>query len=193
MLNSGGNAVSVQDKGAQSIPIRVYMETSYGDIIVEIFTDKAPITARNFLRYVDQGLYKDAIFYRAIRPDNRKGPHDLKSIQGGLDPTGVHAPLPPIAHESTQATGLSHVNGALSAVRWDLGTAASEFFIVIGDSPILNFGGAYGEGWAVFGQVVEGMDVVCRINASDTGRATTIEYMKGQAIEPVSVRMVRLP
>jgi peptidyl-prolyl cis-trans isomerase A (cyclophilin A) len=176
-------------------PTRVSINTSYGRIVAVIFTDKAPITARNFLRYVDEGFYKNATFYRAVRPDNDVRFPKIKVIQGGIDLTGQHAPLPPIVHESTKATGLSHLNGALSAVRWDPGSAASEFFIVIDDTPELDFGGSRnpdGQGFAVFGRVVEGMDVVRRINASRTGKATTIDYLKDQAlVEAMPIRIGR--
>jgi peptidyl-prolyl cis-trans isomerase A (cyclophilin A) len=89
-------------------------------------------------------------------------------------------------------TGLSHVAGALSAARWETGTAASEFFIVLEDSPDLDCGGRYEEGYAVFGRVVAGMSVVSSINTLDTNQPTTIDYMKGQAIAPVPMRIARL-
>lgn len=166
---------------------RVSIETSYGRIVAETFADKAPITARNFLRHVEEGLYQNATFYRAARPDNDERSPKIRVIQGGIDPSCRHGPLPPISHESTAVTGLSHVDGTLSMARWEPGTAASEFFIVIGDLPELDFGGSRApdkQGFAVFGCVVEGMDVVRRINASHTGTASTIEAMKNQSLIP---------
>jgi peptidyl-prolyl cis-trans isomerase A (cyclophilin A) len=175
---------------------RVSIGTSRGRMVAVLFTDKAPITAGNFLRYVDAGLYKNSFFYRAVRPDNDERSPKIHVIQGGIDPTCKQAPLPPIAHESTQVTGLRHVNGALSSVRWDPSNGNSEFFIVIGDTPSLDFGGARmpdGLGCAVFGAIVEGMDVVHRINASRT-TASTIEFMKDQALTPpVPTLIERLP
>lgn len=176
---------------------RVSIDTSCGRIVAAIFTAKAPATAGNFLRYVDAGLYEQSMFYRATRPDNDKRSPRIQIVQGGIDPTCEQAPFPPIVHESTRMTGLSHVNGALSAVRWGPDSGASEFFIVIGDTSSLDFGGSRhpdGEGFAVFGIVTEGMDVIRRINAGRTGTNSTIVFMKDQALlPPVSMRIARLP
>lgn len=174
----------------------VSIDTSYGRMVAVLYTDKAPITAGNFLRYVDAGLYKNSVFYRAVRADNDARSPKVHVIQGGIDPSCKQAPLPPIAHESTQMTGLSHINGALSSVRWDPSNGNSEFFIVIGDTPSLDFGGARlpdGLGCAVFGAIVEGMDVAERINASRT-TASPHEFMNGQALAmPVPAPIERLP
>jgi len=168
------------------------MKTSYGSIVAVIFVDRAPLTAGNFLRYVDQGLYDKAEFYRALRPDNGTHLPTLRLIQGGVDPTCLHPPVPPIAHEPTMATGLSHVDGALSMARWSPGTAASEFFIVVGAAPELDSGGRYGEGFAVFGQVLEGMDVVRKILAGATVQSSGNEYLQDAALQsPVAVRIRR--
>jgi len=176
--------------------VRVAIDTSLGRIVAEISTERAPITARNFLRHVDDGLYERAAFYRASRPDNDCHEHKIRIIQGGIDPSCEHPPLPVIEHESTHLTGLRHVNGAVSAVRWDPGTAASEFFIVIGDTPELDWGGLRNsdkQGFAVFGHVVEGMDVVLRINNGQTGSHATIEFLREQMLmPPVALRVVRL-
>jgi peptidyl-prolyl cis-trans isomerase A (cyclophilin A) len=158
---------------------RVALETPYGRIVAEIFPDKAPLTAGNFLRYVDEGRYQNATFYRAVRHDNDERQPRITVLQGGIDPTCLHAPLPPIAHESTTMTGLKHLDGALSAVRWNPGSATSEFFIVIGDTPELDFGGARnpdGQGSAVFGRVVEGIEIVRRVNAGRTGWTRELNF-----------------
>lgn len=174
----------------------VAIDAPGGRIIAEIFTGQAPITAANFLRYVDEGHYVEATFYRAARPDNDERSPGIRVLQGGMDPTCRAAPHPPIAHESTAVTGLSHVDGALSAVRWDPGSAASEFFIVLGDTPELDFGGSRNpdkQGFAVFGRVISGMDIVRGINATPTGSHATIEFMKNQALlPPVRIRIQRL-
>jgi peptidyl-prolyl cis-trans isomerase A (cyclophilin A) len=178
-------------------PPRVSIDTLHGRIVAEISTDRAPVTAGNFLRHVDEGLYANATFYRAARPDNDERGPKIQVIQGGVDPTCQHPPLAPISHESTQVTGLRHVDGALSAVRWAPGTAASEFFVVIDDTPELDFGGSRNpdrQGFAVFGRVIEGMDIVRRINASPTGTLSTIEFLKNQTLTPpVALRISRLP
>lgn len=175
---------------------RVSIDTPFGRMIAVLYTDKAPITAGNFVRYVDAGLYKNSFFYRAARPDNDERSPKIQIIQGGIDPSCKQAPLPPIAHESTQITGLSHVDGALSSVRWDPANGNSEFFIVIGDTPCLDFGGTRLPdrlGNAVFGAIVEGMDVVQRINASRT-TASTLGFMKDQALTPpLAAPIERLP
>lgn len=174
----------------------VAIDTAYGRVVAAIFTDRAPITAGNFLRYVDAGHYQNATFYRSARPDNDERLSKIRVIQGGIDPTCRTAPFPPITHESTGMTALSHLDGALSAVRWDPGSATSEFFIVIGDTPALDFGGDRNpdkQGYAVFGRVVRGMDIVRRISAIATGTHATIEFMKNQAIiPPERMRIARL-
>ena len=179
----------------------VSLATPLGNILAEIFSRQAPLSAANFLRYVDEGWYEQAAFYRVVRPDNGLRTPDLWAIQAGIDPTCRQPPLAPIAHESTRKTGLSHVSGSLSMARWELGTAASEFFILADNAPQLDHGGAYGDGYAVFGRVVEGMSTVRTLNSMETSevtriphwaeRAAGLEYMADQAIVPVALRIGR--
>lgn len=171
---------------------RVVMETPEGKIVVEVDTVRAPKTAANFLRYVDDGLYKGARFYRAVRKDNDPNPKlPMQIIQGGISPAA--SPLPPVGHETTQATGLKHDDGAISVARLAPGTAGSEFFIVIGQAPGLDFGPGRnpdGQGYAVFGHVVEGMDVVRRINTGPAGGGDS--YTTGQVLTaPVPITSVK--
>jgi peptidyl-prolyl cis-trans isomerase A (cyclophilin A) len=146
---------------------RVLLRTEAGDIVVEIDTARAPITAANFLRYVDAGLYDGSSFHRTVTLGNQ--PDDLiriEVIQGGQLPASKE--LPPIAHETTAKTGLRHLDGTISMARDRPGTAASSFFFCIHDQPELDFGGrrnSDGQGFAAFGRVVEGMDVVRGIQA----------------------------
>jgi peptidyl-prolyl cis-trans isomerase A (cyclophilin A) len=147
---------------------RVLMRTELGDIILEIFEDAAPISASNFLAYVDEELYDGAHFYRVVRMDNQPD-NDVKIevIQGGL---GFEAAdrRAPIEHETTAATGVKHLDGVLSMARLEPGTASSEFFICVGAQPELDYGGARnpdGQGFAAFGRVTDGMDVVRAIQA----------------------------
>ncbi len=146
---------------------RVVMHTQYGDIVVEIYADKAPVTAANFLRYVDEGRYKDAVFYRVVTPGNQ--PHNkvkIEVIQGGLLQDDHPDMLPPIPHETTEMTGVKHLDGTLSMARNEPGSATSEFFICVGDQPELDYGGKRNpdsQGFAAFGRVVKGMDVVRKI------------------------------
>lgn len=172
--------------------VTVVMETSAGDMTIKLYPDKAPITVANFLRYVDGGYYEGARFYRTTRPDNDPM---IEVIQGGIWPTHEEdweAPFPPIAHETTEMTGLSHVDGAISMARNEPGTASSEFFISVGANPELDFAGERnpdGQGFAVFGQVVDGLDVVHAINAAPTAEG---EGFQGQLlIEPVVVNTVK--
>jgi len=162
---------------------RVAMETPQGRIVVELDVVHAPNTAANFLRNVDKGVYKGAKFYRVVRPGNDPKPNmPMSIIQGGIEP--ALSPLPPIPHESTRATGLRHDDGAISMARDAPGTATSEFFIIIGKAPGLDFGPGRnpdGQGYAVFGHVVDGMDVVRRINARPAARGDGV--MKGQVLD----------
>lgn len=176
------------------------METSAGTIELEVYPEQAPVTVANFLAHVDGGHYDGGAFYRSVRPDNDNNPLTIRVIQGGVQIIGAEAtnpdpPFPPIAHESTQVTGLSHRDGALSMARFAPGTAQSEFFISIGDNTVLDHGGQRfedGLGFAVFGQVTAGMDVVTRINASDASAPTDIPYIEGQVLTvPVRIVSVR--
>ncbi len=146
---------------------RVLMKTDAGNIEFEIYLDKAPITAGNFLEYVRRGLYNGACFYRVVTMDNQPNNRiKIEVIQGGLDHCSSKQPLPPIEHETTQKTGINHVDGTLSMARSDPGTASSEFFICINDQPDLDYGGMRnpdGQGFAAFGKVINGMDVVRKI------------------------------
>ncbi len=144
--------------------------TEFGTIEIELEVNKAPITVANFLRYVESGLYKDIGFYRTVTLDNQ--PNDsvkIEVIQGGLSMNRLlqaDSPYPPIPMERTNLTGLKHLNGTLSMARLTPDSACSEFFICVNDQPELDFGGKRnpdGQGFAAFGQVVSGMEVVRQI------------------------------
>ena len=147
---------------------QVEMLTKHGRIILEIYEEGAPITASNFLRYVDEQRFEGASFYRVVTMQNQPN-NDVKIevIQGGLSFSGEHPNnLPPIRHETTEETGILHKDGVISMARVGPGTAAGEIFICVGDQPELDFGGKRnpdGQGFAAFGKVVEGMDVVRKI------------------------------
>jgi peptidyl-prolyl cis-trans isomerase A (cyclophilin A) len=152
----------------QSNP-EVLLRTELGDIRIEVFIDRAPITAANFMTYVDGNCFRGATFYRTVTMENQPD-NDIRIevIQGGLgeDPEGLG--LPPISHETTEQTGVLHGDGTVSMARSAPGTASSEIFICIGDQPELDFGGKRnpdGQGFAAFGKVVEGMDIVRKIQA----------------------------
>lgn len=144
--------------------VQVMIYTQQGNIKLELYPDKAPITVANFLNYVDHNLYDCALFYRTVRPDNQPDNKiKIEVIQGGLEFSEDAIELPPIHHESTKQTGIYHVDGAISMARLDTGTVTSEFFICVGDQPELDYGGKRNpdlQGFAAFGKVTEGMDVV---------------------------------
>ena len=190
-LSTDLRAVPAVTSPAPAVSVR--LETELGVIVIDLATRAAPITAENFLAYIDRGLWKGASFYRTVSPANDHNPATINVIQGGLNVE--NGPLPPIAHETTRATGLRHRDGTISMARGGPGTAASEFFICLGDNPSLDFGGARnpdGQGFAAFGQVAEGMDVVRRIHARPANAQTDEAYLKGQIIEaPVRVLSVK--
>jgi len=147
----------------------VLIVTELGDIIIELYTEKAPVTASNFLANCTAEIYTNAVFYRMVnlhnQPNNKV---KIEVIQGGLYNDSVIEQFPVIAHETTQQTGIRHQDGTISMARNEPGTASTEFFICVGDQPSLDFGGERnpdGEGFAAFGRVVSGMDVVRKIHA----------------------------
>lgn len=147
----------------------VVLKTDLGDIEIEVFEDKAPLSAADFLYHVDEGLYDRQGFYRAVRPDNDDRNMNMNVVQGGL--LSVVPVTPSIDHEPTNMTGLTHNDGAVSIARDAVNTgSAAYFFISIGDNKFLDHGGARhpdGQGFAVFGKVTKGMDVVKKIQAME--------------------------
>lgn len=148
----------------KSTPI-VLIKTSQGDIRVELYPQKAPITTENFLRYVDEGLYDGTTFFRTVTMDNQpKDDVKIEVIQGGQVPREKE--YPPITLERTTLTGLKHLDGVISMGRFKPDSAKSSFFFCIGDQPELDYGGKRnpdGQGFAAFGTVIDGMDVVISI------------------------------
>jgi peptidyl-prolyl cis-trans isomerase A (cyclophilin A) len=144
----------------------VLIRTRAGDIEVELYLRRASLTAGAFLSYVDSGFYKNGSFYRVLNEDNQPTGADFsKLIQGGIWNTN-HAKavsLPGVPHETTQQTHILHTDGVISLARQTPGTGTTEFFICIGDQPGFDYGGANNpdkQGYAAFGKVVKGMDVV---------------------------------
>ena len=144
----------------------VIIQTQAGDIEVELYPRQAPRTVAAFLSYVDSGLYKKSNFYRVLNEENQPTGTDFSElIQGGIWKTN-HAKavlLPGVPHETTQQTHILHKDGVVSLARMAPGTGTTEFFICIGDQPGFDFGGKNnpdGQGYAAFGKVVRGMDVV---------------------------------
>ena len=146
----------------QADKIRLVMQTELGKVEVEIYPAKAPITAANFLQYVDGGFYDGGVVHRTVKPDNQ--PNNTIKIE--VIQTSINADkksFAPIKLERTKQTGLKHVNGTISMARSGPDTATSDFFICLGAQPSLDFGGQRnpdGQGFAAFGKVTKGLDVV---------------------------------
>lgn len=188
----------------------VIIATPLGEIEVELAAGQAPVTAGNFLHYVDGGLYDGGRFHRTVTLDNQSNanltkeqigagidpdadraqlPNDavpIEVIQGGVNPEREGDLGPPIPLERTTDTGLRHGDGAISMARLTPDSAVSDFFICIGDQPELDFGGTRnpdGQGFAAFGRVTRGMDVVRAIQASPAS---------GQSLDPpVEITRIR--
>ncbi len=178
----------------------VRLDTAAGPILIALEVERAPITSANFLKYVDQKKFDGATFYRALSFPGRP---DLGLVQGGAksDPKRL---LPPIAHEPTTKTGLSHTEGAVSMARGAVGSAQGDFFIILGNLNSLDADPAAqgdkpksaasgdGHGFAVFGRVVEGMDAVKTILAAPVSATAGVGAMKGQMIaQPIPIKSAR--
>lgn len=172
---------------------RVALTTGVGRIVIELYPDKAPITVRNFLRYVDAKRLDGATFYRASRPTGYTA-DDYGLVQGGLqnDPAKL---FPPIAHEPTTKTGLSHTDGTISMGRHAPGSATADFSIMVGDQSYLDANPkAPGDnkGYAAFGRVVEGMEVVRKMLVAPRSPTAGVGVMKGEMLrKPVPIVTAR--
>ena len=145
------------------------IETTEGSILIELYEEKAPKTVANFLRYVDTNFYENTSFFRTCTPENESDREiKIEVIQGGsIDEKND---FPPIEIETTQQTGIKHLNGVISMARSEPNTATQNFFICINDQPELDYQGKRnpdGQGFAAFGKVIEGMDVVLKIQAKE--------------------------
>lgn len=173
----------------------VMLATTLGTITLELYPDAAPLTVDNFLRYVDAGKFNDATFYRSVRLDNQRADEiPIEVVQGGIFGRAFHADLalpgtyPAIPHEPTSQTGITHQNGTISMARGEPGTATSEFFISLGENPPLDAGGQRnpdGLGFAAFGRVTEGMEIVRQIHGASTARLqdAALGPMQGQVLD----------
>jgi peptidyl-prolyl cis-trans isomerase A (cyclophilin A) len=150
----------------------IEIQTRSGDIEVELFPGNAPKTVAAFLANIDSGYYKNASFYRALNDDNQPtGNSGTALIQGGVWKTKGPLHIPGIPHEDTRQTKLTHTNGTISFARGAPGTATTEFFICIGDQKGFDYGGVNnpdGQGYAAFGRVVKGMDLIIKWYAQPT-------------------------
>jgi peptidyl-prolyl cis-trans isomerase A (cyclophilin A) len=194
------NAAAPAANSAAPAPVpataRVRLETDAGNIVLQLDGRHAPITTANFLAYVDQHRFDGITFYRASRTPHTPG---RGFIQGGIRRSAMLG-LPPIAHEPTSRTGLHHVDGTISMARLEPGSAMGDFFILSGAEPSMDAGHRRpssgnndDEGYAAFGRVIEGMDVVRHILAAPTVENAGAGAMRGQMLtQPVRiVRAVR--
>ncbi|MBS2098132.1 peptidylprolyl isomerase [Carboxylicivirga linearis] len=166
---------------------QIIIKTELGEIVCDIYIKDAPITAGNFLKYVDEGRFEGATFYRVVTMDNQPD-NDIKIevVQGGLYDDVHPNHLPPIEHETTKQTGILHKDGVFSMARNEPGTAQADFFFCIGDQPELDFGGKRnpdGQGFSAFGKVVSGMDVLLKIHERKNEEQYLINPVKILAIE----------
>jgi peptidyl-prolyl cis-trans isomerase A (cyclophilin A) len=159
--------------------VPVAIDTSVGRIVIGVDRGRAPITAANFLHYVDTHRLDGETFYRAMH-----------SAGGGLIQGGVRSDMrklyPPVAHEGTNKTGIHNVAGAISMARLEPGSEQADFFILVSDIPAFDAGGPGGDadGFAAFGHVIEGMDVVKKIYDAPVSATKGEGSMKGQMLEP---------
>ena len=192
-------AVAAQD--AQDGDVLVRIETAQGNIDIAVDVKHAPVTAGNFLKYVDGKFYDGGRFHRATRPDNyTPAPPDkpaMAIIQGGINPERRREGFDPIPLERTSVTGLKHVVGTVSMARAAAAdTARSDFFICLDDQPSLDFGGKRfddGQGGAAFARVVKGLEVVKKIQAQPTNLQADTAMGKQSLTPPITItRMYRI-
>ena len=168
--------------------------TPIGIIEIELYSEQAPVSVTNFIRYIEAGAFNDGRFYRVVRLDNDNGSPKIEVIQGGANV--VFKDFAAIQLETTKQSGIKHLNGVLSMARGEPNTATSEFFICIGDQPSLDFGGLRnpdGQGFAAFGRVTKGMHIVKEILQIREALQVEDTYLKGQMLtEPVAIKKIQL-
>jgi len=168
----------------QSNAVRVRVQTELGDIVIEVDPLRAPLTTANFLKYVDGGHYDGGVFHRTVTMDNQpESTVKIEVIQAGVNPDRAKEGFAAIQLERTSVTGILHKDGVVSMARGAPDSATSGWFVCINDQPSLDFGGNRnpdGQGFAAFGRVITGMDVVRKIQAapSSTNRTTNTEAQR---------------
>ena len=180
---------STSPRAAPAQAVRSRVDTEAGSFVVEVDPEVAPITVAHYLAHVDRQLLDGGAVYRIVTLANQapETRHKIEVVQWGMmRPDDQPPPLPPIVHETTRQSGLRHRDGTVSMARAQPGSATAEYFVCIGDQPELDFGGGRnpdGLGFAAFGRVVEGMDVVRALHA----RGEADQYLA----QPIRVRSVR--
>lgn len=184
LLTTIGTAIN-----GQNADVKVRIVTDLGEIELTLAVEKAPKTLTNFLKYVDAGFYTGGRFHRTVHPDNQPDNKiKIEVIQAGTNPDKAKEDFAPIKLERTKDTGLLHKSGVISMARDGPDTATSDFFICIGDQPELDFGGKRnpdGQGFAAFGIVTKGMDVVMKIQKAKEEKQTLTPAIVIKKIERI--------
>jgi peptidyl-prolyl cis-trans isomerase A (cyclophilin A) len=170
------------------------ISTPLGEIEIELYSEQAPKSVANFIKYIEAGAFNEGRFYRVVRLDNDNGSPKIEVIQGGANVE--FKDFAAIELEATKQTGIKHLSGVLSMARGAPDTATSEFFICIGAQPSLDFGGLRnpdGQGFAAFGRVIKGMHIVKKIHLIRDALEVEDNYVKGQILaKPVSISRIQL-
>ena len=194
VLSIGVAATTASTVHSQTKTVSVRVQTELGDILIEVDTARAPGTAANFLKYVDAGHYDGGTWHRTVRMDNQpQSAVKIEVIQAGVNPDKSKDGFAPIPLERTSLTGLLHKDGAISMARDAADSATSGWFICINDQPSLDFGGARnpdGQGFAAFGRVVSGMDVVRKIQAAPSSAVRTTNAEAQRITPPIKILKV---
>ena len=175
---------TAQDEHEQLRTVHVVLETDLGEIEIAVDAEYAPVSVKNFLRYVDGGFYDGGQFHRTVTLDPDNQPDNevkIEVIQAGMNAERESEEFPPIPLERTNQTGILHKDGVVSMARLGPDTATHHIFICIGDQPSLDYGGRRnpdGQGFAAFGRVVLGMDVVRKIQAQPADGQTLTPPVK---------------
>jgi peptidyl-prolyl cis-trans isomerase A (cyclophilin A) len=182
----------------QSKTVRVRVQTELGDIVIEVDPVNAPGTTANFLKYVDGGHYDGGLFHRTVKMDNQpESAVKIEVIQAGVNPDRAKEGFPAIPLERTNVTGILHKDAVVSMARGTPDSATSGWFICINDQPSHDFGGNRnpdGQGFGAFGRVVDGMDVVRKIQASPSATTRTTNTEAQRLTPPIKiVKMARMP
>jgi peptidyl-prolyl cis-trans isomerase A (cyclophilin A) len=178
----------------KAAPVRVRVQTELGVILIEIDPARAPITSANFLKYVDAGHYDGGVWHRTVKMDNQpESPIKIEVIQAGVNPERAKEGFPAITLERTNTTGILHKDGVVSMARGAPDSATSGWFICINDQPSLDFGGKRnpdGQGFAAFGHVVSGMDVVRKIQMAPSSSDRTTNTEAQRLTPPIKILKV---
>ncbi|ABG39690.1 peptidyl-prolyl cis-trans isomerase, cyclophilin type [Paraglaciecola sp. T6c] len=168
---------------SQKATQQAVIQTALGNIEIALFAQKAPVTVANFIAYIQQSAFTGGEFYRVVGPDNDQGTPPISVIQGRTNPQ--FEDFPPIVLETTKLSGIKHKDGTLSMARGGPNTATQQFFICVGEQSSLDYGGARnpdGQGFAAFGRVTAGMDIVKKIQRNRQAKVVEDPYIKNQIL-----------